>query len=60
MLFDCLKRRDGAHFQPFTAAIYWPSGRLGNLDPFTSGQSATGKGMSIEDMRNVDAILNEL
>lgn len=60
MFFDCLKRRDGAHFQPFTAAIYWASGRLGNLDPFTSGSSATGKGMSIEDMRNVDAILSEL
>lgn len=60
MFFDNLKRRDGAHFPPFTAAIYWPSGRLGNLDPFTSGTAATGKGMSIEDMRNVDAILNEL
>ncbi len=60
MFFDNLKRRDGAHFPPFTAAIYWPSGRLGNLDPFTSGTAATGKGMSIEDMRNVDAILSEL
>jgi replicative DNA helicase len=60
MFFDNLKRRDGQHFPPFTAAIYWPSGRLGNLDPFTSGTNATGKGMSLEDMRNVDAILNEI
>jgi hypothetical protein len=58
MFFDCLKRRDGPHFAPFSAAIYWPSGRLGNLDPFST--QGAGKGMSIEDMRNVDAILGEI
>jgi hypothetical protein len=52
--FDCLKRRDGPFFEPFTANIDWLTKRITNRDPLVSGE----KGVSIDDMRNVSNALD--
>jgi hypothetical protein len=52
--FDCLKRRDGPFFEPFTANIDWLTKRITNRDPIVSGE----KGVSIDDMRNVSHALD--
>ncbi len=46
--FDCLKRREGPKFEPFTARIHFPSLRMYNMDPF---RGADGQGMTIDDHR---------
>lgn len=49
-LFDCLKRRDGAFFEPFIAKIDWKTKRISNADPF---QGSSDKGLSIDDHRSI-------
>lgn len=48
-LFDCLKRRDGARFNPFVAGVNWATRRIYNRDQFASSD----KGMSLETERDI-------
>jgi replicative DNA helicase len=48
--FDCLKRRDGVPFQPFTAKVEWTTRRIS--DSFDQFKGQNDRGMSIEDLRS--------
>lgn len=54
-LFDCLKRRDGAMFEPFTASIDWKTKRMRNLDPF---QGSSDRGLTVDDHRNLSETMS--
>ena len=53
-IFCNLKNRDNPLFDPFEAAVNFKTRRMGNLDPF---QSADGRGMSVDDHRDVQSAL---
>lgn len=48
--FSCLKNRDNPMFEPFLASVNFEARRIYNMDQFAG---ATGKGMGIEDNRNI-------
>jgi replicative DNA helicase len=54
--FDCLKRRDGPFFEPFTATIDWLTKRISNRDSIISPE----KGVTMDDMRHVSQSLEDL
>lgn len=56
-LFDCLKRRDGAHFEPFIARVNWPTRRIINHDTFHGSQC---KGLTVEDSSSIQDMMFNL
>jgi replicative DNA helicase len=56
-LFDCLKRRDGAPFEPFIARVHWPTMRILNHDIF---HGSNDSGLSVDDGRNVQDMMFNL
>jgi intein/homing endonuclease len=57
VLFDCLKRRDGAFFQPFLAAVHWPTQRILNHETF---HGANDKGLSMDESRAVQDMMFQI
>ena len=53
-LFDCIKRRDGAPFQPFIARVSWDTRRIMNHDTF---HGAADNGMSVDDNKTVQDMM---
>jgi replicative DNA helicase len=53
--FDCLKRRRGGLFPPFTAKIDWRTRRMSNYDQF---KGADDKGMTMDDYRSGSDMLD--
>jgi len=57
VLFDCLKRRDGAFFAPFLAAVHWPTQRILNHETF---HGANDKGLSMDESRAVQDMMFQI
>lgn len=54
--FDCLKRRDGPMFQPFSAAIDWKTRRMSNLESLASRET----GITVDDHRAVMNAIDQM
>lgn len=52
--FDCLKRRDGPFFEPFTATVDWKTRRISNRDRLVSRE----RGVTMDDYRHVSNSLD--
>jgi hypothetical protein len=56
-LFDCLKRRDGALFEPFIAKVNWPTRRILNYDIYQGSQN---NGLTVEDGKNIQDLMFQI